>query len=167
MSDIDMKKHTEYIKKYLDDAQGHADAYSGCKKVAVGSILIPRGADKIYIYGCNRTLPFNCREVGCRRIDLYGEDSKNHRLPSDCRSLHSEVDAITQAAKWGCSIKGATLVVTRYPCEACARAIVNAGIKKVYYGREQEISEETQQIFKSGKVKVIHVDSWTYEDTRR
>ena len=155
------------VLKFLDDAQKYADDCSGCKKVAVGSVLIPRGSDKVSIYGCNTSLPFNCREVGCRRIDLYGQDSKNHRLPSDCRSLHSEVDAITQAAKWGYQIIGATLIVTRYPCEACARAIVNAGIKNVYYGREQEISPETQQIFRVGNVKVVHVDTWTHEDTRR
>lgn len=155
------------ILKFLDEAQDYADVYSGCKKVTVGSILIPKSSDKVYVYGCNVSLPVRCREVGCRRVALYGEDSKEHRLPSDCRSLHSEVDAITQAAKWGYQTNGATLIVTRYPCEACARAIVNAGIREVYYGREQEISFETQQIFKSGGVKVVHVDSWTYEDTRR
>lgn len=155
------------VLKFLDEAQEYADAYSGCKKVAVGSILLIPSSYKIYVYGCNSSFPVSCREVGCRRVALYGEDSKEHRLPSDCRSLHSEVDAITQAAKWGYPTSRATLVVTRYPCEACARAIVNAGIKYVYYGREQEISPETQKIFKAGKVKIVHVDNWTYADTRR
>lgn len=155
------------VLRFLDDAQEYADEYSGCKKVSVGSILIPRGKEKVFVYGCNATIPVRCKEVGCRRVALYGEDSKNHRLPSDCRAIHSEIDAITQSAKWGYPTNGATLVVTRYPCEACARAIVNAGIREVYYGREQEISFETQQIFKSGNVKVVHVNNWTYEDTRR
>lgn len=157
----------EQVKEYLDSAQKYADKSSGCRKVAVGSLLIPHQDKKMQIFGCNRTLPFNCRDFGCRRVQLYGEDSKDHRLPSDCRALHSEVDAITQAARWGFATGRATLIVTRYPCEACARAIVGAGIKEVYYGREQEISEETQRIFEQGGVNVHHVDNWYYEDTRR
>lgn len=159
---------TEKVKEYLNMAQEFADKYSGCKKVSVGSILIPaHTTEKIYFYGCNKTLPVSCRNVGCRRVAMYGEDSKNHRLPSDCRALHSEIDVLTAAGRMGIATDGATLVVTRYPCEACARAIVNAGIKNLYYGREQEISFETQSILSFGSVNFYHVKSWNYEDTRR
>ena len=154
-------------KEFLSSAQRYANKASGCKKVSVGCIIITKDVTKIPIYGFNKTLPVNCRTFGCRRVDLYGEDSKNHRLPSDCRALHSEVDAITHAAWFGLPTYGGTMYVTRYPCEACARAIVNAGIKHVYYGREQEISEETQKIFDAGHVKVTHISDWYYEDTRR
>lgn len=157
---------SQKVKEYLDKAQVYADRNSGCKKVAVGSIIVPHDK-KIEIYGANICYPLSCKVNGCRRIALYGEDSKNHRLPSDCRSLHSEIDAITQAAKFGIPIQSAKLFVTRYPCEACARAIVNSGIREVYYGREQEISEETENIFSSHHVAVYHVEDWTYVDTRR
>ena len=153
------------IIEYLNEIQSQAEEYSGCKKVKVGALLIPHNS-KTYIYGFNRAVPDLCRSEECRRIQLYGEDSKSHRLPSDCRSIHSEVDAICNAAKFGISTYNSTLIVTRYPCEACARAIVSAGIKEVYYGREQEISEETARIFSDNKIKVQRVD-WTYEDTRR
>ena len=152
------------INKLLDSAQSFANTYSGCNKVAVGSILIT--CNLMRLYGENKSFP-DCRKLGCRRIALYGEDSKNHRLPSDCRSLHSEITVISKAAKMGISTNGATLMVTRYPCEACARAIVNAGIKKVYYGRNQEISEETEKILKSGNVEFLHVRNWTYDDVER
>lgn len=151
---------------YLKRAQEYADKESGCCKVAVGALLVP-SKYKVSILGANISLPVSCRVKGCRRVDLYGEDSKNHRLPSDCRALHSEVSAITEAAKAGIPTNGATMYVTRYPCEACARTIVNAGISTVYYGREQKISQETQRIFTAGNVKVIHVDDWTYDDTER
>lgn len=154
------------IKEYLDQAQKYADKESGCCKVAVGALLLP-SRHKVTLLGANITLPKSCRVAGCRRVDLYGEDSKNHRLPSDCRSLHSEIAVISEAAKYGMSTDRATLFVTRYPCEACARTIVNAGISTVYYGREQVISEETAKIFKSHNVKVEHISSWTYEDTER
>mgnify|MGYP004459157207 FL=1 len=152
------------INRFFEDAQEYADKESGCKKVAVGSALVINSAYEIVVYGANKTLPICCKEQGCRRIDLYGEDSKNHRLPSDCRAIHSEIDAIAQAAAFGMSTRGATMFITRYPCEACARAIVRAGIKKVYYGREQEISEETKRIFEASNVIVKWVKEWTYED---
>ena len=154
-------------KEILDSAQKYANKSSGCLKVAVGCVIILRDSDRFHIYGCNKSMPLNCRTFGCRRVELYGEDSKEHRLPSDCRALHAEIAALTQAAWFGQPTYGATMYVTRYPCEACARAIVNAGIKHVYYGREQEISEETQKIFHEGHVKVTHVDNWYYADTRR
>lgn len=157
---------SEKVKEFLDKAQEYADRTSQCKKVAVGAVIVPHDM-KVEIYGANICYPMNCKTEGCRRIALYGEDSKNHRLPSDCRSLHSEIDAITQAAKFGISIRDAKLFVTRYPCEACARAIVNAGIREVYYGREQEISEETERIFSSNHVMVYHENTWNYIDTRR
>lgn len=156
----------ETVKRFLDQTQKYADENSGCCKVAVGSLIRPKNK-KVCIYGANITLPVSCREKGCRRIELYGEDSKNHRLPSDCRSLHSEVTAIAEAARFGLSLEGATIFVTRYPCEACARAIVQAGIICVYYGRQQVIPEEAKAIFDAGNVHVTHVDDWTYEDTER
>ena len=159
-----MTLNSTKIRKFLDDAQEYADKESGCKKVAVGTALVINSAYEIVVYGANKTLPICCKERGCRRIALYGEDSKNHRLPSDCRAVHSEIDAIAQAAAFGMSTKGATMFITRYPCEACARAIVRAGIKKVYYGREQEISAETERIFEAGDVIVKCVKEWKYED---
>ena len=156
------------LKEYLKETQIQANLYSGCRKVQVGSLLIPHNT-KTFIYGANRAIPDICKSKNgqCHRIELYGDDFKEHRLPSDCRAIHSEIDAITQAAKYGIPTQNATLIVTRYPCEACARAIVSAGIKYVYYGREQEISDETARIFQSGHVYVKHISDWTYEDTRR
>lgn len=155
------------IKDLLSSVQEYADRYSGCKKVNVGSAILINGTTETVIFGVNRTLPVSCKECGCQREKLYGEDSKNHRLPSDCRALHSEIEALTCAAKMGISVENATILVTRYPCEACARAIVNSGIKAVYYGRQQEISEQTKSIFEKAEVKVFWVKDWNYEDTTR
>lgn len=157
---------TEEVKKCLNYAQKQADRYSGCKKVSVGAMIIPYGM-KAFMLGSNSCVPDTCKTDGCRRIELYGEDSKSHRLPSDCRAVHSEIAAICNCARSGMRTDEATMIVTRYPCEACARAIVSAGIKQVYYGRQQEISEETERIFAAGHVNVIHVNDWCCADTRR
>ncbi len=44
-----------------------------------------------------------------------------------------EQNALMQAAKFGISTEGASIYVTHKPCSVCARLIINAGIKNVYY----------------------------------
>jgi dCMP deaminase len=153
------------INNYLNLANSYAKLFSGCNKVQVGAVIVKNG--KVLALGANRAIPDQCIVRGCQRVELYGEDSKNHRLPSDCRAIHSEVDAICNAASQGISLEGATIYVTRYPCEACARAIVASGIKYVVYGREQSISEQTMRIFGAYDIEHTWVKSWVEEDTTR
>ena len=154
-------KSTRYFKL----ASAYAKIFSGCAKVSVGSVIERNGV--VLSIGANITRPALCKSRGCLRIELYGEDSKAHRNPEDCRAIHSEIDAITKAARAGTSVEGATIYVTRYPCEACARAIVNAGITKVCYGRTQGISRETARIFNTYDVEVNHYANYQEDDTTR
>lgn len=149
----------------LDRANLYALKNSGCNKVQVGSAILTTTGS--LIFGSNYVIGNLCIIKGCQRIELYGEDSKNHRLPSDCRSLHSEINAICTAVANGKSTFDAKIYITRYPCEACARAIVAAGIHEVYYGREQEISDQTKEIFDLGGVKVYWIKDWIEKDVLR
>lgn len=147
---------------YLDIAHEYAKKMSGCQKVQVGSVIVKNG--NIISIGANVALPDLCKYRGCLRVELYGEDSKNHRLPSDCRAIHSEIHAISRLHE---SAAGATIYITRYPCEACARAIVSAGIKRVVWGRGQDISDQTKELFEKYGVEYRWEKGWTAEDTER
>lgn len=151
----------------LNMADLYARVHTGCLKVSVGCAIVREYNDddrriyrkRVIALGANKSLP-DCRSLGqCNRVKLYGEDSKKHRLPSDCNAIHSEIDAICNATE---DLTGCTAYITRYPCEACARALVNAGITKVVYGRKQEISDITKNILKN--VDVIWVKDWDRED---
>lgn len=158
------ENYIEFITLILDSAQEYADKNSTCAKVKVGSCIIPvEGMFENAVHGCNHGIS-NCKEFGCRRKKLYGNASKEHRLPSDCDALHSEIDAICKAAKKGVNLQGATIFVTRYPCEACARAIGESGIKKIFYGRKESISEYTQHILNAYMVDCVKVENWERED---
>lgn len=146
-------------KAMLSLADLYAEQNSGCAKVKVGSLIVQDG--QIVAMGANRTFPDLCTTRGCLRVEKYGDNTKTHRNPEDCRALHSELDAICNCPV---SLTGATIYVTRYPCEACARAICSAGIKTVYYGRKQKVSEETIHIFEDSGVDYFMVD-WNAEDT--
>lgn len=141
----------------LNLADEYTQNYSSCAKVQVGSLFVNSNGTKM-LEGANHGV-CDCKKNGCRRVKLYGENSKEHRLPSDCDAIHSEVDVIAQAASLGISTYGGTIYVTRYPCEACARAIGEAGIKEVFYGRSESISAYTEKIFQFYGVAVHHIST--------
>ena len=72
---------------------------------------------------------------------LFRSSGERHEL---CRGIHAEQNAIIQAAYHGVSIKGASLYCTNSPCSICAKMIINAGIKMIYYldGYADSMSEE-------------------------
>jgi cytidine deaminase len=49
------------------------------------------------------------------------------------RMVHAEMNAITDAARFNRSTRGATLYCTTMPCHMCTKLVIAAGIKKVVY----------------------------------
>ena len=49
------------------------------------------------------------------------------------RIVHAEMSALSQAARLGVAVKGATLYTTAFPCHMCMRLVVAAGISRVVY----------------------------------
>jgi dCMP deaminase len=82
----------------------------------------------------------HCRVVGCMREALNVPSGERHEL---CRGIHAEQNAIIQAARYGVSIRGGTLYCTNLPCSICAKMIINAGIKNIFYaeGYADQMSE--------------------------
>lgn len=148
---------------FLNLTHRYAVEKSGCLKVAVGSLIVGDN-NRIVSAGTNLAVPDFCRHEGCLRILKFGDDSKNHRGPTDCRAIHSEIHALITAGE---PVKGMTMYITRYPCEGCARAIAVAGISKVVYGRQQEISEMTAEIFDVYNIEVVWAKEFDAEDTTR
>jgi len=77
--------------------------------------------------GVPKDLP-HCENIGCQRADY--PSGTHHEL---CRAVHSEQNAIVQAAIHGVGIEGATLYCTHQPCALCAKMLINAGIVRVVY----------------------------------
>ncbi len=103
---------------------------STCLIRAVGAVLVK---DKRILSTGYNGAPANlkhCAEVGCLREQLGIESGKMHEL---CRGIHAEQNAIIQAAYHGVSVQGSVIYCTNQPCSICAKMIINAGIKTVYY----------------------------------
>lgn len=68
-------------------------------------------------------------------------DTRLKDLIEFSRSVHAEMDALTSLArKGGPGSLGGRLYTTTYPCHNCARHIIAAGVKEVYYVEPYEKS---------------------------
>jgi dCMP deaminase len=82
------------------------------------------------------------------------------------RTAHAELNAITNAARVGVAVEGATLYCKFLPCYTCAKAIINAGIKRVVTLRDYHASKQSKNIFKKAGVKleIINKEIQSYKD---
>ena len=70
-------------------------------------------------------------------------------------TIHSEQNAIADAAKRGVPIDDATLYVTHYPCINCAKIIIAAGIKKIIYAEDYKNDPIVGELLINSKVEII------------
>lgn len=79
-------------------------------------------------------------------------------------STHSELNAILNYK--GTSLTGATMYVTLFPCNECAKAIIQCGIREVIYDSDKYA--KTPSVIASKKMmKAAGVEYRQYERTER
>ena len=71
--------------------------------------------------------------------------------------LHAEANAITKIARSGNNSNGATLYVTDSPCIECAKLIIQAGIKRVIYGRAYRLTDGID-LLRRANIEVIFLN---------
>jgi dCMP deaminase len=128
---------------------------STCTRRSVGAVIVK---DKRILSTGYNGAPSgieHCSEVGCLREKLNVPSGEKHEL---CRGIHAEQNAIIQAAFHGVSIKGATLYCTNQPCSICAKMIINAGIKNIFY-QEGYADSMSRQMLKDADVDLIKLDT--------
>ena len=95
---------------------------STCTRLTVGATIV---RDKRIIaggYNGSVTGDLHCIDEGCYIVD-------GHCL----RTIHAEMNAILQCAKFGVGTENAEIYVTHFPCLQCTKMILQAGIKKIHY----------------------------------
>jgi dCMP deaminase len=129
-------------------AQSHLLALrSTCTRLTVGATIV---RDKrIIAGGYNGSIAGgdHCIEKGCYVID-------NHCV----RTIHAEINALLQCAKFGVPTSEAEVYVTHFPCLQCCKAIIQAGIKKVYYAVDYKNHPYAIELFEQANVKVEKVE---------
>lgn len=95
---------------------------STCTRLSVGATIV---RDRRIIaggYNGSVTGDVHCIDEGCYLVD-------GHCV----RTIHAEMNAILQCAKFGVETDGAEIYVTHFPCLQCTKMILQAGIKKIHY----------------------------------
>jgi len=106
----------------------------------------------------------HCDDIGHEMHTVIQEDGTKSR---HCiRTTHAEQNAIANAARFGVKLDGATLYCHMTPCYACAKMIINAGIKRVVCDLDYHAGERSKEIFKEAGVKyeLINNKMETYDD---
>jgi dCMP deaminase len=72
-------------------------------------------------------------------------------------SSHAEANLVAFAAREGIRTKDCTVCVTHYPCSSCARSLIQAGVRHIWYGQgttsmPKEEFEAAKQMFHEAHV---------------
>jgi dCMP deaminase len=92
------------------------------------------------------------------------EDGKitNHCV----RTVHAEQNAITQAARRGIALEGATVYVRMTPCRVCAMLLINCGVERIVCEKKYHAGAESEEMIKQAGIKLefISDDILKYKD---
>lgn len=142
-------------------AQSHLLALrSTCTRLMVGATVVRD--NRIIAGGYNGSIAggVHCIDEGCYVID-------NHCV----RTIHAEMNALLQCAKFGVPTDGAEIYVTHFPCLQCCKALIQAGIKSIYYAEAYKNHPYAEELFMQAGIKVKQVtvdEKWIdFHDTRK
>lgn len=111
---------------------------STCDRRHVGAVLV---RDRNIL-----STGYNGSISGMPHCDEVGHMMENGHCIA---TIHAEANAIIQAAKNGVNINGASIYTTASPCWNCFKIIVNAGMKRVFFGefyRDERIFTIAEQL---------------------
>ncbi|MGD0073869.1 MAG: cytidine/deoxycytidylate deaminase family protein [Candidatus Binataceae bacterium] len=107
---------------------------STCGRAKVGAVIVrDRNILATGYNGSPAGLP-HCLDAGCL---IYESRTPDGEIEQNCyRTIHAEMNAITQAAKNGAAIRDADIYVTHTPCIHCLKVLINTGIRNIYFEKE-------------------------------
>ena len=129
---------------------------STCLRARVGAVIVrDRSILATGYNGAPAGLP-HCLDVGCL---IYESRTPDGDLEQNCyRTIHAEINAITQAARNGVAIREANIYVTHTPCIHCLKVLINTGVRNVYYSKEYKL-HTLAEILSHASIKLVSVAS--------
>ena len=92
----------------------------------------------------------HCDDVGHKFKCVTHEDGSQSQ---HCvRTIHAEQNAITQAARFGVSLDGATVYCRMTPCPVCTMLMIDCGIKRVLAERRHQTADDSEAMFKEAGI---------------
>jgi dCMP deaminase len=78
------------------------------------------------------------------------------------RTIHSEINSLIQCALDETSPQGSSIYTTASPCYDCAKAIIRAGIRRVFFGAAYDsrygLSSDVRELLEKSNIEVIQLE---------
>ncbi|HLS22480.1 MAG TPA: ComE operon protein 2 [Pseudogracilibacillus sp.] len=119
---------------------------STCTRLSVGAILVRN--NRLIASGYNGSVDdsSHCIDEGCLIVD-------NHCV----RTVHAEMNALLQCARFGVATDETTLYVTHFPCLHCTKHLIQAGIKEIFYEHDYRNNDTAIQLLEEANIPVTQV----------
>jgi len=129
----------KFIDFYFEVAE-QTSKLSHAIRLKVGAVIVKD--NNIVSFGYNGTPSGwnnDCEEKIYTLTDHYDgidDDGNSFQLRTKSEVIHAESNAIAKLARQNGNGQDATMFITHAPCVECAKLIIQAGIKKVYWKSE-------------------------------
>ncbi len=153
------KEATKYIRpswdEYFIELADTVAKRATCDRGRSGCVITKDRQILVTGYvGSPKGLP-HCDDVGHLFKKVIHEDG--HITQHCVRTVHAEQNAITQAARRGIALDGATLYCRMTPCRTCAMLIINCGIKRVVCEKKYHAGAESEAMFNEVGIKLKYI----------
>ena len=141
-----MKKRKSWDEYFMEIAEIVATR-STCDRAEVGCLIV-NDDNRIVSTGYNGSISGNphCNDVGHVMRD-------GHCIAT----IHAEINALIYCAREGIPVKGCRVYVTHFPCLNCTKALIQAGIKKIYYRNDYRIDDYAVELLKRNNVEFVKI----------
>lgn len=119
---------------------------SNCGRLHVGCIFVSQGEHKHRIVA-----------AGYNGFMAGAPHNSKIRDGHEQATIHAEQNAITDAARRGISISGATAYISHFPCLHCAKLLAASGITEIKYHFDYNNDSLAIELLSEWNVKVIQL----------
>lgn len=123
------------MQKFFVDITNRTSKLSTCSRKQLGALLVKD--KRIISIGYNGVASGqeHCKDHFEKWKVYYSEKNfyDYHGIFSNENEIHAETNCIGYASREGISTKDCTIYVSLSPCTSCAKLIIAAGIKEVFY----------------------------------
>jgi dCMP deaminase len=119
---------------------------SSCERLNVGCVIVSGGSQKnrIVAAGYNGYLP-------------GAPHTSRVRDGHEQATVHAEQNAVSDAARRGVSLDGATIYITHFPCINCAKILAAAGISCIKYHHDYRNDDLVKSILLESGVDLVQL----------
>lgn len=135
-------------EKYFMEITELVASRSTCDRAWVGCVLV-NSSNRIVSTGYNGSISGNphCDDVGHTMRD-------GHCIAT----IHAEMNALLYCAKEGIPVKNCSAYVTHFPCLNCTKALIQAGINKIYFKNGYRVDDYAIVLLERNNIPYIKID---------